>query len=133
MGFLSPQLEVFSLQIVSRPKVLSVQASSVALATSSAVLTRTASPSDSVKPSLSGAARMGSTNADTASPFRESTQYLRDLLAQRDAAFSKLDDRNFFSVSNLSIPLRFARRTLNLSLPPIVQTVTFCKLLLMIC
>lgn len=88
-GKKSSQPEVFSLPVAYQPQVLLVFASNVLWATLSVVLLRAASPLDSTRPSFSGAAQMGSANADIASSFRRLFQYLRDHLTQRNAEFPK--------------------------------------------
>lgn len=119
-----------SLPVSSALKVYSVPASSVPSATSSGVLSRTASSSDIVKPSKSGAAQMRPASADTESHSRDSLQYLRDRHAQRDVDFAKVDGKNIHR-EELVTSSRLARRTRNASLPPFVGTVTFCGLLMM--
>lgn len=81
MCITSSQPEDSPLPVATPPKAVSALASRVSSATSSAVLPRAASSSDSVKLSFSGAAQMAPANADTTSPSRGSLQYLRDLLA----------------------------------------------------
>lgn len=87
------QPEASLLPVASPLKISSVPSLSVSFATSSAVHSSSAASSDSVIPSLSGAAQMRPTNANTALPSRVSHQYLRDHLAQRNAELLKLDGK----------------------------------------
>lgn len=64
------QFEVSSLPVASPPKVSSIPASGDSLATSSAVLPQSASPTDIVEPTLSRLSKRGTNSADVASAFR---------------------------------------------------------------
>lgn len=93
LGRASFQPEVSFSPVASPPRLLSVPASSASLATSRNDFRRAPSPSDSVKPSRSGAAQKGLFNGDTDLASRGLLQNLRDRLAQRDAEFAKSDDK----------------------------------------
>lgn len=87
--------EVSSLPVAFQPKISSVLAPSVLLATLSDVLLQFASSLSPVRPSLSDVTKIELSSTDVASPSRSLLQYLRERLAQCNAKFAKLDDKYF--------------------------------------